>query len=65
MNSKVSQKIDTNLDNYTLVDLLTILEIDVPTVENVTETTARYIKQFEREKNETMVFFLQIFVILY
>jgi len=57
MNSKVSQKIDTNLDNYTLVDLLTILEIDVPTVENVTETTARYIKQFEREKNETMVFF--------
>jgi hypothetical protein len=57
MNSKVNQKIDTNLDNYTLVDLLTILDIDVPTVENVTETTERYIKQFEKEKNETMVFF--------
>lgn len=57
MSNKVTQKVDTNLDNYTLVDLLTILNIDVPTVENVTETTERYIQKFRKEKNDTMVFF--------
>jgi hypothetical protein len=57
MSGKISQKIDTNINNYTLVDLLTILEIDVPTVENVTESTERYIRKYESENNQTMVFF--------
>ncbi len=59
MSGKISQKIDTNINNYTLVDLLTILEIDVPTVENVTESTERYIRKYESENNQTMVFFFK------
>ena len=57
MSGKITQKIDTNISNYTLVDLLTILDIDVPTVENVTESTERYIRKYESENNQTMVFF--------
>lgn len=59
MSGKITQKIDTNINNYTLVDLLTILEIDVPTVENVTESTERYIRKYESENNQTMVFFFK------
>jgi len=59
MSGKTIQKIDTNINNYTLVDLLTILEIDVPTVENVTDATERYIRKYESENNQTMAFFFK------
>ena len=52
-------KIDTNIDNYTLPELLTILELDTPTEENVLESTNNYIKKFKKEGNETMANFFQ------
>jgi hypothetical protein len=52
-------KIDTNIDNYTLPELLTILELDTPTEENVLESTNNYIKKFQKEGNETMANFFQ------
>jgi len=53
--------IDTNIDNYTISDLLTILDIDQPTYENVTETTSNFIDRFTNEKRPEMVtFFLDM-----
>ena len=52
-------KIDTNIDNYTLPELLTILELDTPTEENVLESTNYYIKKFQKEGNEKMANFFQ------
>jgi len=51
--------IDTNIDNYTISDLLTILDIDEPTVENVTNNTNKYISKFMKEKNPGMISFFQ------
>jgi hypothetical protein len=51
--------IDTNIDNYTVSELLTILDIDDPTVENVTAATHKYIIKFTNEQNPAMVIFFQ------
>ncbi len=52
-------KIDTNIDNYTLPELLTILELDTPNEENVLKSTNYYIKKFKKEGNKTMEKFFQ------
>lgn len=52
-------KIDTNIDNYSLTELLTILELETPTEENVLESTNSYIKKFKKEDNQTMANFFQ------
>jgi hypothetical protein len=52
-------KIDTNIDNYTLPELLTILELDVPTEESVLKSTNYYIKKFKKEGNEKMANFFK------
>jgi hypothetical protein len=53
--------IDTNIDNYTVSELLTILDIDQPSDENVTETTSKFIDRFTNENRPEMVtFFLDM-----
>jgi hypothetical protein len=55
----MSNKIDTNINNYSLSELLTILELDTPNRENVVETTNYYITKFQKENNEMMTTFFQ------
>jgi len=52
-------KIDTNIDNYTLSELLTILDLDTPNEENVVESTNNYITKFQKEGNDKMANFFQ------
>jgi hypothetical protein len=50
--------IDTNIDNYTISELLTILNLDNdPTADEITEKTEVYINKFSDENNEEMVNF--------
>ena len=49
--------IDTNIDNYTIAELLLILDIDTPTSDNVDKATNAYISRFEAENNHDMVNF--------
>ena len=49
--------IDTNIDNYTIAELLLILDIDTPTSDNVDKATNAYISRFEAENNDKMVNF--------
>jgi len=51
--------IDTNIDNYTISELLLILNIDEPTVENVTNETNKYIIKFTNEQQPDMVDFFK------
>jgi hypothetical protein len=55
----MSNQLDTNIDNYTLPELLTILELDTPTEENVLESTNYYIEKFQKENNDRMASFFQ------
>ena len=55
----MSNQVDTNIDNYSIGDLLTILELDTPTEENVLESTSYYIKKFQKEGNDKMANFFQ------
>lgn len=52
-------KIDTNIDNYTLSELLTILDLDTPSEENVIKSTNYYITKFQKEGNDKMANFFQ------
>ncbi len=52
-------KIDTNIDNYTLSELLTILDLDTPNEENVVKSTNYYITKFQKEGNDKMANFFQ------
>ena len=50
--------IDTNVDNYTMSELLTILNLDAnPTAYEVNEKTDFYIEKFTEEGNEELVHF--------
>ena len=49
--------IDTNIDNYTIAELLLILVIYTPTSDNVDKATNAYISRFEAENNDKMVNF--------
>jgi len=51
--------IDTNVNNYTLSELLTILDIDTPTSENIIEKTNKYIIRYNSENNEKMIYFFK------
>ena len=51
--------IDTDITDYTISELLTILGIDSPTKENVTDATNKYIDRFQQEENPEMEFFFQ------
>jgi hypothetical protein len=55
----MSLTIDTNIDNYTLSELLTILSIDEPTSENIMNTTNSYINKFINDNNPTMATFFK------
>jgi hypothetical protein len=52
-------KIDTNIENYSVSELLTILDLDTPDPEQITEKTEMYIKKFTNEKNPDMVTFFR------
>jgi len=51
--------IDTNIDNYTIPELLTILNLEDFDVEQITETTNQYIEKFTKEKKPEMISFFQ------
>lgn len=52
-------EVDTNIENYTVSELLTILDLDTPDPEQITEKTEIYIKKFTNEKNPDMVTFFR------
>ena len=43
----IDSNIDTNIDNYSVSELLLILDLDDPTTEDITEKTELYIKKFK------------------
>ena len=51
--------IDTNVDNYTITELMDILGLDNDNIdkENIIKNSKKYIIQYQREKNEEMVSF--------
>ena len=51
--------IDTNIDNYTISELLTILDLEDINTEFITEKTNTYIEKFSKEKKPDMVIFFQ------
>jgi len=55
------KNIDTNVDNYTEAELLTILDLDSPDQDEIIEKTSNYIQKFEDEgNNEMAIFFANI-----
>lgn len=52
-------QIDTNIENYTVSELLTILDLDTPDSDQITEKTNEYINKFTKEKKPDMVNFFQ------
>jgi hypothetical protein len=55
----MSQNVDTNIDNYTVSELLTILDLDSPDREEINEKSDYYINKFTQEKNPKMVNFFR------
>ena len=51
--------IDTNVDNYTIDELIAILELENPTEEEIVDTSDGYIEKYEDEGDETMATFFQ------
>ena len=51
--------IDTNVDNYTITELLSILNIDEINDKDILKKTNNYIKRFQNENNTKMVIFFQ------
>jgi hypothetical protein len=52
-------QVDTNIENYTVSELLTILDLDNPDAEQITKKTNEYIEKFTKEKNPDMVNFFR------
>jgi hypothetical protein len=50
MQNNMSNQIDTNIDNYSIGDLLTILELDTPNKENVLDVLNEHITQLRKFK---------------
>jgi hypothetical protein len=50
---------DYNVDNYTISELLAILEIDEPTTDEIIEKTNNYIDRFSEENQQQIVQFFQ------
>ncbi len=57
----MSNDFDTNVDNYTLAELLTIISLDTPTPdrESVTDACDELILKFQRENNTKFVLFFK------
>ena len=53
----MASEIDTNIENYTVVELMTILGLDYPDEDAIIESSQEYIEKFELEDNEEMVKF--------
>jgi len=51
--------IDYNVDNYTISELLAILELDDPDEQQIVDTTNNYIDRFEKENSSNLVTFFQ------
>jgi hypothetical protein len=51
--------IDYNTDNYTISELLTILDLDDPTEEEIVDTTNEYIDRFSKEGSPNLTSFFQ------
>lgn len=51
--------IDTNIDNYTIPEMLTILSLEDIDVEQITEQTNEYIEKFTNEKKPDLVIFFK------
>ena len=51
--------IDTNVNNYTITELLTILDIDEINEKDVFKQTNKYINKFKNENNTKLVIFFQ------
>jgi hypothetical protein len=58
---KKTQKLDTNIDNYSVAEMLTILGLDqeAPSDEEITSRTEQYIDRFQAENNPEMAIFFQ------
>lgn len=51
--------IDTNIDNYTVPELLSILNLDDPTDKDITDVTNKYIDQSNKSGNTDMAIFFK------
>jgi hypothetical protein len=51
--------IDTNINNYTIAELLTILDLDDPNPDFIKEKTNEYIEKFKSEKKPELITFFQ------
>ena len=50
---------DLNVDNYTISELLGIIELDDPTADDIINKTNYYIKDFSKKQNTKLVNFFQ------
>ena len=55
----MTDKIDTNVEHYTVSDLLTILDLENPNPFLISKKADYYIDKFTKEKNPTMIKFFQ------
>ena len=55
----MNNQIDTDINNYSIGDLLTILDLDTPTKQNITDSTNYYINKFQKENKQEMATFFQ------
>ena len=51
--------VDYNTDNYTISELLTILDLDDPTEQEIVDTTNKYIDRFSKEGSSNLTSFFQ------
>jgi hypothetical protein len=51
--------IDYNIDNYTITELLAILNLNDPTEEQILDTTNKFIDRFTKENSPNLVVFFQ------
>jgi len=51
--------LDLNVDNYTISELLGIIELDDPTTDDIINKTNYYIKDFQKKKNPELVNFFK------
>ena len=55
----MSNTIDTNVENYTVSELMTILGIAYPNEEDIIEETQKYIDKYDEEGNEELADFFE------
>lgn len=53
----MASSFDTNANNYTISELLIVLDLDDPTTSEIVDATNKYIERFEAEGNAKMVNF--------